>query len=289
MRKQLQALLEKRVKQCVREHRSADDPCAKIATKKQDLAERSGEIVKAKASGKIIRVRAEAELAKVNYQVHIQYLIHQKGTLYIEEEIEQREAEFYKGTLVEDREIEPIFTIEKAEASTVEEEEGRAPFEYNRLQAVKYAETWWNSYNPRYKKFDVDCTNFISQCLHAGGAPTTGYPNRSKGWWMQSNSWSYSWTVAHSFRWYLPNSKRGLKAVEVSGPEKLQLGDVICYDFEGDGRFNHTTIVTAKDADGMPLVNAHTTNSRKRFWAYKDSTAYTPNIKYVFLHIVDDV
>jgi hypothetical protein len=80
-----------------------------------------------------------------------------------------------------------------------------------------------------------------------------------------------------------------LRAVEVNRPEELKLGDIICYDFEGDGRFNHTTIVTAKDADGMPLVNAHTTNSRKRYWAYTDSTAYTPNIKYIFLQVVDDV
>lgn len=65
------------------------------------------------------------------------------------------------------------------------------------------------------------------------------------------------------------------------------MGDVICYDFEGDGRWNHTTIVVAKDADGMPLVNANTYNSRMRYWAYEDSTAYTPNMKYAFFHITD--
>ncbi|MGQ0440385.1 amidase domain-containing protein, partial [Bacillus sp. B-TM1] len=40
------------------------------------------------------------------------------------------------------------------------------------------------------------------------------------------------------------------------------------YDFEDDGRWNHTTIVVAKDADGMPLVNAHSANSRRRYWNY---------------------
>ena len=38
---------------------------------------------------------------------------------------------------------------------------------------------------------------------------------------------------------------------------------------------------------GMPLVNAHTYNSRMRYWAYEDSSAYTPNIKYKFFTIVD--
>lgn len=115
-----------------------------------------------------------------------------------------------------------------------------------------------------------------------------GYPNRGKGWWMRSGNWSYSWTVANSMRWYLPSSNSGLRAEEVSSPDQLLIGDVICYDFQGDGRFDHTTIVTGKDASGMPLVNAHTYNSRMRYWAYEDSTAYTPNIKYKFLTITDD-
>jgi hypothetical protein len=104
---------------------------------------------------------------------------------------------------------------------------------------------------------------------------------------MRNNSWSYSWSVAHAFRWYLASSKSGLRAVEKERAEELMPGDVICYDFQGDGRYDHTTIVVAKDRYGMPLVNAHTTNSRMRYWAYEDSTAYTPNIKYKFFHIID--
>ncbi len=57
---------------------------------------------------------------------------------------------------------------------------------------------------------------------------------------------------------YLSNSKAGLRAVRVKSAEELMPGDVICYDFEGDGRFNHTTIVVAKDKGNMPLVNART-------------------------------
>ena len=94
--------------------------------------------------------------------------------------------------------------------------------------------------------------------------------------------------MANSLRLYLQNSNSGLCAREVSSPEQLLLGDVICYDFEGDGRFDHNTIVVAKDANGMPLVNAHTYNSRMRYWAYEDSSRYTPNIKYKFFTITDD-
>ena len=159
---------------------------------------------------------------------------------------------------------------------------------YDRRKAVQYAEKWWNSYNPAYRKFENDCTNFVSQCLHQGGAPMRGHPNRGSGWWMKGQNYSYTWAVANSLRQYLPGSNIGLRAKEVKSPDKLLFGDVICYDFQGDGRIDHNTIVTGKDADGMPLVNAHTYNSRKRYWAYEDSSAYTPNIKYKFFTIEDD-
>ncbi|MBU8880145.1 amidase domain-containing protein [Bacillus sp. FJAT-29790] len=291
MRDQLQALLEKRVQQCVSHTRSTVHTCPKIEKKKESLAKRSGEIVKAVAVGKITTQRAEKEeISSVEYNVHFKYLIKQKGVLFIEEEIEEREAEFYKGVLVDDQEKNPYETSTQDAGQIVREEESREriAYQYDRLKAVQYAERWWNSYNPNYKKFEVDCTNYISQCLHAGGGPMRGYPNRGQGWWMRSNNWSYSWSVANSLRSHLPVSNIGLRAKKVSSPNQLQVGDVICYDFQGDGRFDHTTIVTAKDADGMPLVNAHTTNSRMRYWAYEDSTAYTPNIKYQFLTIVHD-
>lgn len=208
----------------------------------------------------------------------------------MEEEIEHRKAIFLEQTVIKDEEIIPSWESERYSIEPMEEMEDaaeRGGFEYNRLKAVQYAERWWNSYNPAYKKFHVNCTNFISQCLKAGGAPMRGYPNRGQGWWMQNGSWSYSWSVAHSFRMYLGRSKTGLKANEVRNAAELQLGDVICYDFQGDGRFDHTTIVTAKDDYGMPLVNAHTSNSRMRYWSYEDSTAYTPNIQYKFFAIND--
>jgi len=153
---------------------------------------------------------------------------------------------------------------------------------YNRVKAVQYAEKWWNDYNPKFKKFDVDCTNYISQCLWAGGAPMKHSSNRAKG------NWSYSWAVAHSLRWYLPSSNSGLRGKEVSSADQLKPGDVICYDFTGDGHWQHNTIVVTKDGAGMPLVNAHTTNSRHRYWDYRDSYAWTQKTAYKFFQIIDE-
>jgi len=156
---------------------------------------------------------------------------------------------------------------------------------YDRNLAVNYAETWWNSYHPDFPQFDVDCTNFISQCLLAGGAPMRGAPVRDQGWWYENNNWSFSWSVAHSMYWYLKTSTAGLQATEVGTAKELYPGDVICYDFQGDNRWNHTTIVVGYDYGGNPLVNAHTDNSRHRYWTYTDSAAWTPNIRYGFFHI----
>lgn len=159
---------------------------------------------------------------------------------------------------------------------------------YNAGNAVAYAERYWNSPNPAYPHFTDDCTNFISQCLHAGGIPMLFSKEKGKGWWIRTgkgSEWSYSWSVAHALYLILKSGASPMRAVTKTSPDQLVPGDIICYDFNGDGRFQHNTIVVAKDAYNMPLVNAHTTDSSMRYWAYEDSTAYTPNIRYAFFHI----
>jgi hypothetical protein len=285
--KSLQELFESRVEQFVSKSKRKSINYDKAEKKLESFTKRSAEIVKVKARGNIINQSVDGDFQTTIYQVHYQFLIRQKGALYQEEEVEVRMCKFFKSDLIMDKEINPYAKQPKVEIVAEDEQEERISYEYNRLKAVQYAERWWNTHNPAYKSFENNCTNYISQCLHAGEAPMRGYPNKGTGWWLRSNNWSYSWTVAHSLRVYLPNSKSGLRAREVSSPDQLLLGDVICYDFEGDGRYNHNTIVTGKDADGMPLVNANTYNSRMRYWAYEDSSAYTPNIKYKFFTIVD--
>ncbi len=288
MHRQLQDLFNKRVGYYVSNTRGIESIYPKADRKRETLSKRNAEIVKVKALGKIIDETSDGDYRSVTYTAHFQYLIKQRGYLYIEEEVERRMGRFYKGELIFDEEINPYQNQKQIPEPILPMDDGgeRLSYEYNRLKAVQYAERWWNSHNPAYKRFEVDCTSFVSQCLHEGGAPMTGFPNRQKGWWLRGQSYSYSWAVANSLRLFLANSKSGLQAKEVHRPDQLSLGDIICYDFQGDGRFDHNTIVTGRDANGMPLVNAHTYNSRMRYWAYEDSTAYTPNIKYKFYSIL---
>ncbi len=215
---------------------------------------------------------------------------------------EQEEADYYRFDLVYMGDRWRIFNVKrgspeqhrgKNEKIRAGEpgffQSGTVQAGYDRQGAVQYAELWWNSYNPRYRHFDVDCTNFVSQAIHAGGIPMHFTGQRNQGWWYRDGreNWSYSWAVAHSLRNYLARGGPHLKATEVNRADQLQLGDIICYDWEGDGRWDHNTIVTAIDPRGMPLVNAHTVNSRRRYWDYRDSHAWGEQTRYAFYHVLD--
>ncbi|EXX87865.1 hypothetical protein BG53_13370 [Paenibacillus darwinianus] len=164
---------------------------------------------------------------------------------------------------------------------------------YRRDLAAAYADRWWNQPNSAYETFDVNCTNYVSQCLFAGHAPMNYTGRRASGWWYKGRvggqeSWSYSWAVADALQRYLSTPRSGgMRATPVDAPWQLKLGDVICYDWEGDGRYGHNTIVTAFDREGMPLVNANTVSSRHRYWDYRDSYAWTIRTRYRFFHIAD--
>lgn len=227
----------------------------------------------------------------MNYTLHTRYFLKQKD-LYFEEEQLDRQMALENNEIIYDIEI-PILNLNEdyeLDDDSENEPENERNNIYNRFNAIKYAETWWDGHNNAYPLYANDCTNFISQCLRAGGFKMVGMPKPGSGWWYNnySNS-SYSWRVAHALRKYLPRSQTGIKAEEVPNQKQLTLGDIILYDFEGDGVWNHCTIVVAKDENGEPLVNAHTQNSRKRYWSYYDSTAYTDNIKYKFFHIIDQI
>ncbi|ASS74473.1 hypothetical protein CIG75_05350 [Tumebacillus algifaecis] len=179
-----------------------------------------------------------------------------------------------------------VEAVQLEEASVRLAEQRLVRGRYDRVRAFKFAELWWNSYNPAYQKIQGnDCTNFISQVVHAGGMPMIFTSSRGTGWWHRNKSWSYSWAVAHSFKLAL---SRLLHAQAVADPRQLKVGDVICYDWDGDGRWQHNTVVVDFDVSGMPLVNAHTVASHRRYWDYRDSYAFTARTQYVFYHIPDN-
>jgi len=146
---------------------------------------------------------------------------------------------------------------------------------YLREKAVKYAIQYAENPNPDYIYFRVhgdgggDCSNFISQCLRAGGAPMAY--DTIRPWWynnrgtldIRRHSWSMSWAVAHSLYWCLKVRNEmnlpGLKALEVEDIDMLELGDVIQYE-NSMGKIYHSAIVTAFTVERgamIPLTSQH--------------------------------
>ena len=138
---------------------------------------------------------------------------------------------------------------------------------YNRQKAVEYAFKWWNNRNPQFYNFDSlggDCTNFINQCLNAGGIVMDNTVNT--GWFYKSlNYRSPSWSGVNEFLSYALNNKLnvGVKA-KVVPLTQLEIGDIIQMR-QNPARFNHTLLVTKIDnTNGLQLtpnniyVTAHT-------------------------------
>lgn len=149
---------------------------------------------------------------------------------------------------------------------------------YNRSSAVRYALTYALNPNPEYRfipgRHDGggDCTNFISQCLRAGGAP---FAYGASPWWYNigginpsDDRWSMSWSVAHSLYWTLKvrNKTRlpGLKAIEINDLQLLEPGDLIQYE-DKNGSIYHSAMVTdfaISEGVRVPLITQHSYNGR---------------------------
>ena len=139
---------------------------------------------------------------------------------------------------------------------------------YNREAAVSYAIKYALETNTKYKYFQLinniggDCTNFVSQCLYAGGAPMDY--NNVRPWWYNSGQASICWAVSHSLFWYLKVNlslnRNKIKGLEVEDISKLEIGDIIFYENHKNIIF-HSAIVTSftESPDNKePLISQHT-------------------------------
>lgn len=135
---------------------------------------------------------------------------------------------------------------------------------YDRNKAVEYAKEWWNKRNPNFYNFDSlggDCTNFISQCLLAGGYKMD---YNFLGWFYKSlslRSPSFS-GVNELYRYAINNTlSNGVKA-KVCNLQDVEIGDVIQLR-QSKSIFTHSLLVTKilNDSNNLKeniLVSTHT-------------------------------
>jgi hypothetical protein len=137
---------------------------------------------------------------------------------------------------------------------------------YNKTAAAAYAVKHATVYNTAsYRTYTAnDCTNFISQCLKAGGWSETGtsLSRTSNTTWLYSSLGesftSYTWAGAHNHYFFHKETARSVAGAYISD---LRLGDIMQVSFNGDGQIGHTVIVSKEDTNGTDYVSYHSTNT----------------------------
>ncbi|MBN1585164.1 amidase domain-containing protein [Candidatus Uhrbacteria bacterium] len=134
---------------------------------------------------------------------------------------------------------------------------------YDGDDAADYADTYWQNYNPAYTSFECDCTNFVSQCLYAGGWEETGSEVDDPDAWFYNGSStsqiSEIWRLVDDLEDFLDSSGRASGPYPVTGPYYSYYlpGDVVFASWDGDGDMEHAYIVTGVYSTHLELT-AHT-------------------------------
>ena len=205
-------------------------------------------------------------------------------------------------------------TIASGEVSVLQKEVNTiSDSAYDATAAVNYAYSWWNKTNnsnyPYYAEYygmdtssdaynDLDqgrsgqsdpkrawsdCTNFVSQCLAAGGVPQvkSGFilpHQKTSNWYYSDSKPSHTWGGALNFYndW---KNRRGV----ADSTSQLGLGDVISIDFGGDGSPDHTVIIVSEGTtDSTKTLAAHSTDRYNTY--YSDGGLYSFSIEYLYSH-----
>ncbi|MDD5125054.1 amidase domain-containing protein, partial [Methylovulum sp.] len=132
---------------------------------------------------------------------------------------------------------------------------------YSYSAMANYAKSYAYSYNPAYRSFPNDCTNFISQAMSFGGwSMVGGFYTLNSAWWYNSIHQSYTWAGAENWYWFARGSGR---TSYLSNVWYMLLADVLQVDFDRNGNINHTMIVTTVGSSDL-YITYHSTNTRDR-------------------------
>lgn len=176
---------------------------------------------------------------------------------------------------------------------------------YNGYSAASYAKKYATNYNKNYDNYSSDCTNFVSQCIEAGGkshwVPASGVKKKKNGnitatgsyWYYRGNASTYavstSWIrcsgSSNTFLSYWKNHSKYTTYADISVARKnCKVGDVIqlC---DKNYKIFHSVICVTKTNNDIYCAS-HTSN-----YMYKslinitnDSKNKHGKIKYLIYH-----
>ena len=143
-------------------------------------------------------------------------------------------------------------------------------------KAIAYGDQWALSRNPLYEDFTGrggNCANFVSQCMYAAGFPLNGE------WYMKGVKYNKGpWFFANENYLYFSN----YGTAEAADETNINRGDLVYYDWTGDGHIDHTALCVGKGDDGQPAVDSNTTNALHANWKLG---AKNPNAKFYVIHL----
>lgn len=140
---------------------------------------------------------------------------------------------------------------------------------YSPTKAKEYAHKWADSYNSAYNKYSKDCTNFVSQCLEAGGlaekkpsSVPSGTMETTSYWYSDKPKVSTPWIrVADFHSYWAPKVPDANYAGDTTVSNNGNIGDVVQIRHAGTLTRWHTMIITKKDSKQVYL-SGHTTNRK---------------------------
>lgn len=132
-------------------------------------------------------------------------------------------------------------------------------YTYRTLTAVdrqlEYAFAHWDSYNTVYfgdfNAWGGDCQNFVSQTLVARGWAVTDE------WFNDAQEdWAPAFVHVPSFdEWLAEHPEYGAVRMGIESIDQVKIGDVVLFDWEGDGSLDHAQVVSGVETvDGKTEV-----------------------------------
>jgi hypothetical protein len=145
---------------------------------------------------------------------------------------------------------------------------------YSPRVAVAYADSYTSRRNKAYPSYIYNCTNYVSQCLYAGGmpmkklTPLPGGTNETTKYWYcgtpyHKSNVSTSWMrVTDFYSYWAPKVSDVNYTEDTSVSKNGKVGDVVLFRNAKTGKKYHAMIITKKDKNQVYL-NGNTTNRKQ--------------------------
>jgi hypothetical protein len=159
---------------------------------------------------------------------------------------------------------------------------------WNGEKASLYSDKWALARNPTYRSYSNDCTNFVSQCLAAGGKTETGSVidrKKDEVWFygILEGTTAYTWAGAQNLKRHLVEHTN---STSESTFDNLRIGDIIFIDPNGGSGTWHGMVVAAVEANDL-LMSYHSRDTKRK--SFRRITATTPpHKKFWYLKIGDN-